>query len=183
MGPLRWKYRIQINLEKTEQNAKAKGLSVRSLEGQSRTIGEPFPLNQTEIRSDNFNPNFRVVVGCKVTQIYFSIKEMSSMDELENMLDNLDNVENILNNIVIFTPSETSRFNMKTRKPVMSIGMLKTQKMLHDGFNDVIQMYMELAIKEFSKANISLAQGKIVPPQQLNTILSDEKTDWFPEYP
>ena len=92
---------------------------------------------------------------------------MPSIEEVEIILDNLDKGENILNEVVVFTPNEMNRFNMKTRKPVMSVGLLKITKRVNDGFNDAIQTINELAIKEFLKANISLVQGKIVHPNAI----------------
>jgi len=172
LDSLRWKYEVQTYVEETGSQARSRGFSVIYLEGQSRT-GQLYPLNQVEIKGGDFDSDVRVVVGPQVTQIYFSIKEIPSMEGLEYILDNLEKVEQILNEVVIFAPNEIARFNMETKRPVMSIGMLKTQYMLKEGVNRALGMFYELVLKEISYANISLAQGKVLPLKRLDVILSE----------
>lgn len=172
MDPLRWQYKIQAYVEETGSQARSRGFSVIYLEGQSRT-GQIYPLNQVEIKGGDFDSDVRVVVGPQVTQIYFSIKEIPSMEGLEYILDNLEKVEQILNEVVIFAPNEIARFNREIKRPVMSIGMLKAQYMVKEGVNRALGMFYELILKEISYANISLAQGKIVPLKRLDVILSE----------
>ena len=173
MDPLRWQYKIQAYPEETGSQARSRGFSVVYLEGQSRT-GQLYPLNQVEIKGGDFDSDVRVVVGPRVTQIYFSIEEMPSMEGLEYILDNLDKVEQILNEVVIFAPNEIARFNMETKRPVMSIGMLKTQHMLKGEIHKVFDRFFELVLKEISQAHIFLAQGKIgYAMQRLDVFLSE----------
>lgn len=172
MASLQWKYEVQTYVEETGSQARNEGFSVIYLEGQSRT-GQSFPLNQVEIKDGDFDSDVKVVVGPQVTQIYFSIEEAPSTEDLEFILDNLDKVEQILNEVVIFTPDEIARFNMETRKPVMSIGMLKTQHMLKEEVNKAFEMLYQLILSEISYAHISLAQGKDVSLKRLNAILSE----------
>ena len=172
LDSLRWKYEVQTYVEETGSQAKRGGFSVIYLEGQSRT-GQAFPLNQVEIKDGDFDSDVKVVVGPQVTQIYFSIEEIPSMEGLGFVLDNLDKVEETLNEVVVFAPNEIERFNMESRRPVMSIGMLKTQHMLKEGINKAIEMLYELVLKEISYAHISLAQGKGVSLKRLNTILGE----------
>lgn len=171
LGSLRWRYDVNTCVEQTGYNARKEGFSVYFPEGESRT-GQYYPLNQVEIKGGIFSPEVKVVVGPNATQIYFSVIDVPSMDQLENILDNLDQVEQILNQVVVFTPNEVARFSSQTKRPVMSITMLKTQHMLNEGFNETLGKVTELAIKDFSLSCISLAQGKNVPPKQLDAILS-----------
>lgn len=160
MDSLRWKYGIQAYVEETGSQARSRGFSVIYLEGQSRT-GQLFPLNQVEIKGGDFDSDVRVIVGPQVTQIYFSIKEIPSMEGLGYILDNLEKVEQILNEVVIFAPNEIARFNMETRKPVMSIGMLKTQFKLNEEFHRVLEKVGGLVLREFAQAFVYVSQGKI----------------------
>jgi hypothetical protein len=171
LGSLRWKYDVDTYVEDTGQRANEQGFSVSLSEGQT-TTGNVYPLNQVKLWGGDFGSNVKVVVGPHVTQIYFSVIDVPSSEELETVLDNLDKIESILNEVVVFTPDETVRFSVKTRRPVMSISMLKTTKMLNGGFNDTIQKINELATKEFSKVIISLVQGKIASLTKLNSIIS-----------
>jgi len=173
MDPLRWKYRIQVSVEETAKKTREKGFSVRFLEGQSRTFGVPYPLNQIEIKSDRFGSNVKVIVGNKVTQIYVSSSDEPTIGDLEKIVDRLDNVENILNQVVTFSDNETGRYNAKTRKPVMSVMMLKMKKMVSDGLDDLIQAMFQLFLKEFSRVQMLLLQGKIVPQNDLHFMLNE----------
>ena len=173
MDPLRWRYRIQVSVEETAYRMKEEGFVVIFLEGQSRTFGEPYPLNQIDIKSEIFGSNVKVKVGPNVTQVYFALNDEPTIDDLEEIVANLEKVENILNQNVKFSDNETSRYNEKTRKPVMSVTMLKMKKMLSDGFDDIIQAMSQLYFKEFSRSLMLLAQGKIVPSDDLHCMFNE----------
>ena len=91
LGSLRWKYNVDSYVEDTQQRAREHGFSAFLSEGQSRT-GSVYPLNQVELWGGNFDPRVRVVVSPHVTQIYFSVVDVPSIDELETVLNNLDKV-------------------------------------------------------------------------------------------
>ena len=161
---------IQTYVEETAYKARSKGFSATFFEGQSRT-GEPYPLNQIEITGDDFGSDVRVIVGPQVTQVYFSISDIPSIDEVENILDNLDQVEQILNEVVIFAPNEMAKYDMETKRPVMSLPMLKIQNMLNKEVNRALDMLNELVFREISHANVSWAKGNFVPPKRLESLL------------
>jgi len=161
MDPLRWKYELKVNVEETGNQAKSKGFSVRNLEGQSKTNEEPYPLNQVEIKGWDLSSKVKVIVGPKVTQVYFYIENVPEINELENIVMNLGKVEQILNEVVIFAPDEVARFSMETKIPVMSIGMLKMQYKLKEEVHRVLGKFGELVLREFAQAFVCFSQGKI----------------------
>lgn len=134
---------------------------VNWLEGMSRTYKEFYPLNQIEIKGWDLDSKVKVVVSPTVTQIYFYIESTPEIVELENIVADLGKVEHILNEVVIFSPDETTRFSMETEIPVMSIGMLKTQDMLKEHFQKALYDFSELVLKELANSYILMAQGKV----------------------
>ena len=174
MDPLRWRFKIRVDVKETEYLARSKGLSAYEYEGQSRTNEEPYPLNQIEIKGWDFNSNVKVTVSPTVTQIYFYIENMPEIEELENIVTNLGKVEQILNEVVVFAPDESTRFSMETEIPVMSISMLKTQCMLKEELNGIFERLYELVLREISHAHIFLAQGKMgYARKRLDVFLSE----------
>ena len=157
---LRWRFRINADVEETERLARSKGLSARPLEGQSRTNEELYPLNQVEIKGWNLTSNVKVIVSPTVTQVYFDI-ESCGIEELENITVSLGKVERILNEVVVFAEDEAARFSMETEVPVMSIGMLKAQYALKEEVHRAVEGLYELMLKEVSLVPVFLAQGKI----------------------
>jgi len=158
---LRWRFKIYVDVEETEWSARSKGFLVRQFEGQSRTNEEMYPLNQIKIEGWDLNPKVTVIVSPTVTQVYLHIEEVPEIEELENIVMNLGKVEQILNEVVVFTPNETTRFSMETEIPVMSVSMLKTQHMLREKLDGVFEKLFELILSEISHAHILLAQGKL----------------------
>ena len=149
-----------MDVEDTRDFAMDKGLQVFELEGQSRRFLEPYPLNQIKIKGRALGSNVKVIVSPYTSQIYFSIEDAPGIDKLENLVENLWQVEQILNEVVVFVPDETVRFNMETRTPVMSIGMLKVQYMLKEKLNWAFEKLFELILTEISHAFILSARGK-----------------------
>jgi len=147
---LRWRFKIYVDVEETEWSARSKGFLVRQFEGQSRTNEEMYPLNQIKIEGWDLNPKVTVIVSPTVTQVYLHIEEVPEIEELENIVMNLGKVEQILNEVVVFTPNETTRFSMETEIPVMSVSMLKTQHMLREKLDGVFEKLFELILSEIS---------------------------------
>jgi len=158
---LRWKFKINVNVEETGKRANNKGFFIRQLEGQSRTYEEPYPLNQIEIKGCDLGSKVKVVVSPTVTQVYFNVKDVSEISELENAIMDLVKVEEILNNVVVFTKNETARFSMETEIPVMSIGMLKAQHVLKERIHKAFEDLYELIFKEISLFSVLCIEGRI----------------------
>lgn len=161
MDPLRWSYKIQVDIEKTEENARNKGFSVMCFEGQSRTLGEPFPLNQIEIKNGEFGSDTRVIVSPSVTQIYLSINDIPSIEELEHIVKHLEEVEQVLNDTVVFGLGETARFGRDTEIPILSVSMLKTQRKLGETFHKALDELQGIFLSEFVRAFVLLTRGEI----------------------
>lgn len=171
---IRWRFKINADVEETECLAVSKGFSARQLEGQSRTNDEPYPLNQVEITNWNFSSDVKVVVSPTVTQVYFNVESIPKIAELENIVMDLGKVEKILNEVVVFAEDETARFSMETEIPVMSIGMLKVQHMLKEETHRAFERLYELVLREVSIAPVFLIQGKIGYAMNRLDILSNE---------
>ena len=161
MDPLRWRFKINVDVEETGYFARSKGFGVYQLEGQSRTNEELYPLNQIEINGWDLSSKVKVIVSPTVTQVYFYVENIPEIGDLENIFTNLGKVEQILNEVVVFAPDETARFTMETEIPVLSIGMLKTQYMLKEKLHGVFERLYELVLKEISDVHILFAQGKL----------------------
>jgi len=161
LGSLRWRYKIQVDVEETAKNARSKGFSVRLLEGQSRTHGEPYPLNQIEIKGGSLTSNIKVIVSPHRTQIYIFIKDIPDIDELERILKDRERTEQVLDDIVIFAANETARFSVDTMIPVMSPSMLKTQQKLTAKIREAFDGLNGLFQREIIRTSAYLTRGKV----------------------
>jgi len=161
MDPLRWRFKINVDVEETGYVAESKGFSVHWLEGQSRTNEELYPLNQIEIKGWDLDSKVKVVISPRVTQVYFYLESTPGIVELENIVADLGKVEQIMNEVTVFSPNETARFSVETEIPVMSIGLLKTQDMLKEHLQKVLYDLTELFLKELTNCHILMAEGKI----------------------
>lgn len=174
MDPLRWRFKIRVDVEETGCLARSRGFSVYEFEGQSRTNEELYPLNQIEVKGWDLSSKVKVIVGPKVTQVYFYVENVPEINELENIVMNLGKVEQILNEVVVFAPDETARFSMETEIPVMSSGMLKTQYKLNEGFHRVLERFGGRVLNELVRAFVCLSQGKIGYAMKRMDALSSE---------
>jgi hypothetical protein len=163
LDPLRWKYKIQVDVEETAKHARRKGFSVRLLEGQSRTHGEPYPLNQIEIKGGGFeflNVD-KLIVGPHVTQLY---KKNSQK---------LDEIDRILNDIVVFAPKETSRFGREIRMPVQTIRRLRERKKAMEKLYDAA-----FSVLVQRKITDALSEGReYITSTEINQVLEDVRRE------
>lgn len=125
MEPLRWKYRIDIDVEETENRARARGFSVRPLEGQAAgKYRAEYPLGQIEIKDGELKTmNTNIVVGPHVTQVYKRDREIADIERIES----------ILREIVVPAKDETKVFGKLAREEVPTIGGLELRQELISG--------------------------------------------------
>lgn len=173
MDPLRWRFKIQAYVEETANHASGKRFLVRHLEGQSRT-GQPYPLNQIEIKGEDLGSNVRVVVSPHVTQVYFYVEDIPGIEGLENIVRNLGEVEQILNEVVIFAPDEIAKFSVETEIPVLSVSMLMTRERVVSECNKALDKLEGIVLNEISLAFISFTRGKIVHAKKRIEVILNE---------
>lgn len=174
LEPLRWTYKLRVDVDETGNNALDKGLKTVWLEGQSRNYDQLYPLNQVKISGGNLSSKIKVHVGPSVTQIYYYPEGFLEMDGIEEMLGDKEEAERILNCVVVFASGETARFDIETATPVLSSSMLVLETKLKAKTQEALEGIQLFTLNQAAQAIMAVAQGDTFSASRcMNRLLSE----------
>jgi hypothetical protein len=160
LANLRWNYRIKSQLEESKEEAIKQGFDAFWLFGTSKT-GNEYPLNQLKIKGGALSSKIKIHVSSNATQLYYYVKGSITFDDLSIILLEKENAEKILNEIIVFAPDESKRFEIETAKPVESLAMLKMEKRLHELLDQALDAYGNAAIEQGMNSLLTGIRGNL----------------------